>query len=208
MKRNEINLMITSSIFISILLGIFYLWLNEDVLSFKTGFKSISFGLTAVTLFWGFYFNYGWKWPIIKKMFYRPNINGTWVGELESDWKDKNGNQIPNKKIFVVIRQNFLRVNFSTFTDNFIGKSYSETFALNKTRGIKNVAYLYRKETSVKGDNLNNEGATELRLIESRPNRLEGKYWSNIKTNGTLKFTFLSKKTVDSYEDGLNLEQK
>ena len=51
-------------------------------------------------------------------------------------------------------------------------------------------------------------GATELRLIESNPNRFEGKYWSNIKTNGTLKLKFLSKKIVDSYEDGLNLEQK
>ena len=112
MKRNEINLMITSSIFISILFAIIYLWLNEDVLSFKTGFKSISFGITAITFFWGLYFKYGWKWPILKKMFYRPNIIGTWVGELESDWKDNNGNQIPNKKIFVVIRQNFLRVKF------------------------------------------------------------------------------------------------
>jgi len=208
MKRSELNVVIIISIFFSIIIGIGYLWLNNDGVNIKTGFKAISFGITCITLFWTFYINYGWKWPVLKKLFYRPNISGTWSGEIVSDWKNEAGETVKPKSIFVVIRQSFLRINCTTYTDTFIGKSYSETFSLNKIRGIKNVVYLYRKETSYKGDNINNEGATELRLIESEVNRLEGKYWSNTKTNGTIKLIFIAKNHVDSYEKNQSLVSK
>jgi hypothetical protein len=205
MKKNELNIIVTISIFSAIIIGIMYLWLISPILDVKNGFRAISSGVTFVTFFWGLYFKWGWKMFGLKSLFYRPNLNGTWAGEIISDWVDKNGKIIKPKTIFIVVRQNFLTVNITTFTDNFIGKSYSETLTLNKFRGVKNLAYLYRKETSYSGDNKNNEGATELRLIESDVMKLEGKYWSNIKTNGSLKLNFISEKKVDSYEDALKL---
>jgi hypothetical protein len=92
-----------------------------------------------------------------------------------------------------------LRIHFTTFTDNFVGHSYSETFYLNKDRGLKNVAYLFRKDTSQNNDEILQEGATELRLIIAADKKLEGKYWSNRKTNGTIKVQFISDSHVDSF---------
>jgi hypothetical protein len=44
-----------------------------------------------------------------------------------------------------------------------------------------------------------------LRFIESNPKKLEGKYWSNQKTNGKIAVSFISKKIVDSFNDAKSL---
>jgi hypothetical protein len=205
MEKNEINIVIRVSILLACVLAFLYLLINKMDIDFANSFKALSASATLIILFWGLYFEWGWRLPMLKKLFYRPNLNGTWAGELISDWKDENGKNVEPIKFFIVIRQNFLRINFTTFTDNYIGKSYSEKLILDKERGVKNVAYLYRKETSQISD-CNNEGASELRVIESDTLKLKGKYWSSIKTNGEIEVSFLVKKYFDSYEDIANFK--
>ena len=116
-------------------------------------------------------------------------------------YKDENGNSIPPIDFYIVIRQSFIRIHFTTLTKDFVGLSYAETFTLDKDTGLKSIAYLYRKDTSQLDDNTLREGATELRLILSKDEkRLEGKYWSNIKTQGSISVSFLNFKQVDSYD--------
>jgi hypothetical protein len=205
MEKNEINIIIRVSILLACILAFLYLILNQMEINFINAFKAFSAGATLIIVYWGFYFKWGWKYPILKKIFYRPNLNGTWTGELITDWKKENGESIGPIHFFIVIRQNFLRINFTTFTVNYIGKSYSEKLTLDKERGVKNVAYLYRKETSLTSES-NNEGASELRVIESDVLKLKGKYWSSIKTNGEIEVNFLVKKHFDSYEDIINFK--
>jgi hypothetical protein len=206
MKKDDLKIIVSISIGMALLLAIIYLTYNKLDLNFKNGFRAISLSLTVTTLFWTFYISWGWKWPLLNKIFYRPNLNGTWKGKLISDWTDKEGNSREPIDFFIVIRQSFLRIHFTTFTDNFVGISYSETFYLKKDRGIKNVAFLFRKDTSQNNDEFLQEGATELRLIEAVEKKLEGKYWSNRKTNGTIKVKFLKNIHVDSFEEANNLK--
>jgi len=206
MKKEELKIIVSISIGLALILAILYLTYNELELNLENGIRSISLGITATTLFWTFYFSFGWKLPLLNKIFYRPNLNGTWYGTLISDWEDENGNIIDPKDFFIVIRQSFLRIHFTTFTDNFVGISYSETFSLSKERGIKNVAYLFRKDTSQNNNEILQEGATELRLIEALERKLEGKYWSNRKTNGTIKVKFINSIHVDSFEEAIKLK--
>lgn len=205
MKKDELKLLITISITISAILGVIYIVVLKKELNLKEGFRAVSFGITATTLFWTFHFSYGWKIWGLKKIFYRPDLNGTWSGILKSDYIDENGKTCDDIDFFIVIRQSFLRIHFTTFTNSFIGTSYSETISLKKETGLKNVSYLYRKETSQDDDDFLQEGATELRLIDSTTRKLEGKYWSNRKTNGKIDVKFISKKIVDSFSDAKSL---
>jgi len=205
MKKSELKIIISISIGMSLLISLIYLVVNGNILDFKNILRAISIGISISTLFWGFYFSSGWKWPILKYIFYRPNLNGTWEGKLVSDWKDEEGKELGPIDFYIIIRQSFLRIHFTTFTSKFVGISYSETLYLNKDRGLKNIAYLYRKDTTQKNDEILQEGATELRLIESTDWVLEGKYWSNIKTNGIIKVTQISKNHVDSFEEAKKL---
>lgn len=205
MKKEELKLIVSISIALATILGVSYILILNKSFDFSNGFRAISFGITCTTFFWTFYFSIGWKIWGLDKVFYRPNLSGTWAGVLKSDWKDKNGNGVGDIEFYIVIRQSFLRIHFTTFTDSFIGTSYSETLSLKKETGLKNAAYLYRKETSQDENEVLQEGATELRLIESIPKKLEGKYWSNQKTNGKIAVSFISKNIVDSFNDAKNL---
>lgn len=206
MKKDELKLIVTISIAIATVIGLAYVMILNKPLYISNGIRAISFGITCTTFFWAFYFSYGWKLWAFKKIFYRPNLNGTWCGILKSDWKNKSGEKIGDIEFYIVIRQSFLRIHFTTFTNSFIGTSYSETLSLKKEIGLKNVAYLYRKETSLDDNEFLQEGATELRLINSNPRKLEGKYWSNQKTNGKIEVSFISKKIVDSFNDAKSLK--
>lgn len=205
-EKKELELIVTISIAIAIILGVAYIVALDKTFNIKDGVRAVSFGISATTLFWTFYFSYGWKTWGLKKIFYRPNLNGTWAGILKSDWKDENGNSPNDIEFYIVIRQSFLRIHFTTFTNSFIGISYSETLSLEKEIGLKNVAYLYRKDTSQYDDKLLQEGATELRIIDSNERKLVGKYWSNRKTNGKIEVSFLSKQKVDSFADAKNMK--
>jgi len=201
MKKDELKLIVTISIAIATVIGVAYIIALNKEFNVSNGLRAISFGITTTTFFWAFYFSYGWKSWAFNKIFYRPNLSGTWSGILKSDWKNENGEKIGDIEFFIVVRQSFLRIHFTTFTNSFIGTSYSETLSLKKETGLKNVAYLYRKETSQDDDEFLQEGATELRLINSNPRKLEGKYWSNQKTNGKIEVCFISKEVVDSFND-------
>lgn len=206
MKKEELKLIITISVSMAILLGVAILVLQDQLINISNGLRAISFGITGTTMFWTMYFSFGWKLWGFRKLFYRPNLNGTWAGILKSDWKKANGQPIDDIEFYMVIRQSFLRIHFTTFTNSFIGTSYSETLSLKKEIGLKNVAYLYRKETSQEDDEFLQEGATELRLIEAKTKKLEGKYWSNRKTNGKISVSFISKERADSFQDAQELK--
>jgi hypothetical protein len=137
-------------------------------------------------------------------LLYRPDIRGTWGGSLKSNWTGPNG-KIPPKRFFIIVHQNFLNISFTTFTDNFIGISYSENILFDENRDRQRVVYLYMKDTSDGGTQERNEGVAELRIIRSGKYRMEGKYWTNINTKGTIAVEWLSSEFIDSYSDGLKL---
>jgi hypothetical protein len=172
--------------------------------SFIQLYKPFSTGITFSTLFWLLYVSHGWKWPFLKYIFYRPNLNGLWVGIIESDYVNESGESSKPKNIAIVIRQDFLRVHFTTLTDLAVSVSYSEKFCVNKDEGLKNVSYLFRKDTSQSIAQNPQEGATELRLYESKTEkRLIGKYFSNAKTNGNINVVYKNNLHVDTYSEAM-----
>ena len=106
------------------------------------------------------------------------------------------------------MRQTLLEIHFTTFTNQFVARSYAETFIVDKERGIKQIAYLYRQDNTCIDDENNRAGATELRLVENSTLKMLGQYWSNSKTNGEIEITRISKQHVDSFNEGMELEDK
>ncbi|WP_373514049.1 hypothetical protein [Persicitalea sp.] len=208
MKKEELDSLIKISAYSAILLTLLLLLLNDSIEELSTIFRAVTTSVSIVVLFWGLYFKWLWKYCPFKYLLYRPNISGTWKGILASDWKDKNGLLIQPKIFFIVIRQNFLDTNITTFTDNFIGVSYAENLLLNDARGEKKLTYLYRKDTADVGIQESNEGACELRINERQPMNMEGRYWSNIKTKGIIKVIKLSDDIIISFQEGLTLTEK
>lgn len=201
MKKEELYNIARVSISIASVIAILYLSVSGKP-TLKEILRGVSFGVTTATTFWLLYNNWLWKFIPFNKLINRPNLNGTWKGVLVSDWKNDNGEGVPPKEIFIVIRQNFLNLHITSFTDNFMGVSYVESLLIDKEKGVKKVIYIYKKETSDLGKQESNEGTCELRIIQN-DKRLEGKYWTNIKTNGVLKLEKLLDSHIETYSEGV-----
>lgn len=90
--------------------------------------------LSIVVLFWGFYFSIGWKWPIIKHIVFKENLNGTWFGTYTSK-NPISGDEFEGE-IAIVIRQSFLVINVKSFTSNYINLSYGEALKYDNKSNI------------------------------------------------------------------------
>lgn len=209
LKKEELKNIVSITIAIAAVISLLYIFIQDAKMTLTNFGRAVSFGISITTLFWTFYFTTGWKWNFTNWVFYRPNINGTWSGNLISDYIDEAGNKISPIEFYIVIRQSFIRIHFTTFTKDFVGVSYAETFSLDKDKGLKNVAFLYKKDSSQSNDEHLREGATELRLILSKnEKKLEGKYWSNTKTQGNINVNFITGDHVDSFENAKKLIKK
>ena len=135
---------------------------------------------------------WAWKWPIFRGwLVKRPDIDGVWKGEIQSDWIDpETGKGIPTIDCFVVVRQTASKLSIRLLTKESRSETVSsgievcgdDTFEItcayrNKPKSM----YRYRSEVHY--------GAMLLPADTARPKRLEGEYWTDRKTTGQMVLT-------------------
>jgi len=179
------------------------------ILYFIQGFEPISFsslkslfsGFTFIGLFWAIYFRWAWKWPYMRNILYKPNINGTWLGHFKSNWRDDNGNLQPQKKFVLVIRQTWLTLSIKAFTEIQKTNSHIESLIFDDSKGTKILAYLFSEKDNTSDGDLR-KGAAELDLAEGDDLKiLEGNFWTLAGTNGFVRVSCASsKEQVDSFQ--------
>lgn len=206
MSKEDFNNFIRVSIFGGVLLAILYLSFQEKEDDITIIVRAASFAWTILSIFWWLFLKWGWQYWPFTLLFYRPNLNGTWIGTLKSDYKEE-GIQIEPKPFCIVIRQTFLSIHIKTYTTTSSGASYVEALILDKEIGTRTLAYLYRQDSSRIRGNKSQLGGAELRMILSTINKLEGRYWTNSKTQGEVNLNFVSRKQVDSFNDAINLQE-
>ena len=158
-----------------------------DVYSFDS-LKAINLAITLSLIFWFFFFRWGWKWRCLKKLLYKPNVNGTWIGEFKSDWTDGNRNELTTGRFVMVIRQTWLSYSIRAYSKSQKTRSYAEVLKIDDTTGTKFFAYHYSQKRSSHGELDARQGAAELELSESDTSRiLEGDFWTYAGTAGYIK---------------------
>ena len=202
MNQTEVKIFATGSILIGAIVWIIpFLIKNFEVLSLDS-LKYINLGITLAGLFWFSYFKWAWKWDYIRKLLYRPNLNGTWLGEFESDWKNEHGQENPPKRFVLVIRQHWFSISVRAFTNIQKTESYVETLMLDDNKGTKLLAYLFSEKRSRTGEHGSRQGAAELDLLETEINKLlEGHFWTQAGTRGYIKVKQVSSSDyIESFE--------
>ncbi len=188
MNQTEVKVFVTGSIVIGAIVWFLSFWLNGFEVVSLDSLKYINLGITIAGLFWFSYFRWFWKWSYFRKLLYRPNLNGTWLGEFESDWKNPQGQENPPKKFVLVIRQHWFTMSVRAFTNFQKTESYAETMILDDIKGTKLLAYLFSEKRSGCGDHGSRQGAAELDLVEMEFNKLlEGHFWTYAGTRGYIK---------------------
>jgi hypothetical protein len=148
--------------------------------------KVVSIDLLVITIF----VKWGWKLKIFRGWLVPfPNINGTWVGFIYSDWKDPvTGKKTPPIPVMVTVNQSFFHISCVMRTSEMESYSYSEGFLIDTDRQIKKLAYSYTSKPRL---NLNersipHDGTAVFQIVEKPKQKLIGRYWTERLTKGEI----------------------
>ena len=137
----------------------------------------------------------GWLVPF-------PDLQGTWKGELQSTWKDANGQRIPSIPVTLVIRQSFSSVSCTVFTEESESYSAAAQITRDEENGAIRLDYNYanRPKATIRERSAIHDGAARLRVVTVPSFRLEGEYWTSRCTAGDIVLSFQGRELAESYQ--------
>jgi len=137
----------------------------------------------------------------------RPDVRGTWRGQLASHHEDPPGTRIaPDPEVYMVIRQTYWSVSANLITHE--SKSCSTTAVMEDDGcGQHQLVAVYRNtpRAAVRHRSEVHHGAFKLDVDGRPPARLEGFYWTDRNTMGELEFDRRSTGSVESYSAAQDL---
>ena len=144
-----------------------------------------------------------WRWsPLQGWLIKIPDLQGTWRGELKSDWinpeTQKGIDPIP---VVLVVRQTFYSIKCTLMTKE--STSYSTTADINIVPSGDDLYLTYnytnRPKAVIRDRSAIHDGASILKIIR-KPNKcLEGEYWTSRKTRGDINLIFESKNITEKF---------
>jgi len=142
--------------------------------------KVVSIDLLIIAVF----VKWGWKLKIFRGWLVPfPNLNGSWLGFIYSDWKNPDtGEKPPPIPVMLTVNQSFFHISCMMCTGEMESSSYSEGFLIDSDRQIKNIAYSYtsKPRLSLSDRSIPHDGTAVFKIIEKPKLKLVGRYWMRI----------------------------
>lgn len=157
----------------------------------------------------GVFDNWLWKSPWLTGWFTnRPILCGTWQVTLQTEWVDPNTGTTPGPiTCYMAVRQTFSTLSMRLMTS----ESASLLIAPNIVRsndGLFQVAGVYMNKPNLTQRGQSSEKRSEIHYgailldVQGRPaTSLEGHYWTDRRTMGTMHFRAKSKKVFESFDE-------
>jgi hypothetical protein len=166
--------------------------------------SALSVGYAAVPMVVfaaGIFVSYAWKLRIFQGWFVPfPNLNGTWKGELQSNWIDPTtGKGIAPIPAILSIKQTFTRISCVMRTGESKSHSFAAGFWLDEDEQIRRLVYSYenKPQATVTHRSKPHGGTMMFEIIGDPVTGLRGDYFTDRPTSGTVTLTFHSKKRLD-----------
>ncbi len=158
--------------------------------------------VTADLLLIGFFMKWGWRWKWLRGWLVPfPDLNGTWQGQIQTNWKDAQGKTPGPIPVILTVNQTFGRISCVMRTAEMESHSYVEGFCIDKERQIRQLCYSYasKPKASLRDRSTPHDGTILLNIIGKPVKKLEGEYWTQRQTIGTITLTFLTKNLLDEF---------
>lgn len=171
-----------------------------DMRSFFQFMRPIPKVVTADLILIGFFMKWGWRLKFLQGWLVPfPNLNGTWQGSLQTNWKDKDGSTSGPIPVILTIKQSFGHLSCVMRTAEMESRSYLEGFYIDKERQIRQLCYSYtsKPKVSLRDRSTPHDGTILFSIIGAPVNKLSGEYWTQRQTNGSVLLTFRTKKLLD-----------
>jgi hypothetical protein len=194
-------------VFLTVFLLVLILYLQGQSI-IKPSVHAFSWIVTVVSLAIFTWEKWIWHWKIFYFLSNRPDLRGTWKGEVKSLWIDPNTNQPPGTvEVYVVIRQNYSSLDVRLFSTESSSASLSADIVTDG-ESVHSVAVTYLNTPTIShlphspihhgGMLLNIRGG---RLVR----QLDGKYWTDRKSIGEISLKEYSPQTADGFDHARGL---
>lgn len=178
---------------------------SASVFSLDT-ISQIPSAVTYAGIFYLIFSKFLWKLRIFHPWLVPyPNLQGTWVGSLNSTWKnEKTGKQLDPIPIQICIHQDFENIHITMFTKESESLSQAAKF-ITETDGTMQIKFTYtnKPKATVRDRSEIHEGAASLKVTEIPHFSLVGDYWTSRRTTGDIEVKKKSRKLIDFYADDL-----
>ncbi|WP_434707125.1 hypothetical protein J3P75_14140 [Pseudomonas sp. R1-1] len=166
--------------------------------------KVVSIDLLVIAVF----IKWGWRLKIFRGWLVPfPNLSGSWVGYIYSDWKNPETGEKPAPiPVMLTVNQSFFHISCMMRTGEMESSSYSEGFLIDPDRQIKSVSYIFtsKPRLSLNERSIPHDGAAVFQIIEKPKQKLVGRYWTERLTKGEIVLQFHSKDILDELPEDLN----
>lgn len=145
-----------------------------------------------------------WAWPIINGLLIkRPDLRGTWKVTFSSSWINPDtGEGAGEFKAFIVIRQTLTSLSFRMVTPESSSQLVSHGFEQHDD-GLVRLQGTYRNEPKIELQSTRSKvhyGSFLLHIHGSPPSSLEGHYWTDRRSNGSMFLSDRRKELCDTYQ--------
>lgn len=165
--------------------------------------KVVSIDVLVVALF----VKWGWKLKMFRGWLVPfPNLNGTWVGFIYSDWiNPATGEKPPPIPVMLTVNQSFFHASCVMRTSEMESLSYSEGFLIDADRQVKQLAYSYtsKPRLSLNERSIPHDGTAVFQIIEKPKSKLHGRYWTERLTKGEINLEYHTNELLEELPDSL-----
>ena len=137
-----------------------------------------------------------WSWPGVNAVWHRPDLRGTWKGEIKSTFAEATA----PIEAYLSIHETYSSLTVRLLTTESRSKTTIASVATDED-GTDTIVAIYRSEShlSQREKNPMHDGAFSLRL--DGKDAVCGKYWTDRGTQGEMTFRRVSKKRAASFAD-------
>jgi len=157
----------------------------------------------------GLFVKWGWKSKYFKGWLVPfPDLNGTWQGIIQTNWKNPETGEIPGPiPVVLTIKQTFAHISCVMRTAEMTSYSFAEEFKLDKDRQIKQLVYTYSSKPLlyVADRSAPHDGTITFDIIGDPVEKLKGQYWTARKSTGEITLTFREEKLLDEMPNDLGV---
>lgn len=149
-----------------------------------------------------------WRWKHLQGWLIPfPDLNGTWQGHIQTNWKGAEGNTPNPIPAILTIKQRFGRMSCVMRTAEMESHSYLEGFCIDKDSQVRRLCYSYtsRPKTALRDRSTPHDGTMLFNIIGKPVHKLklEGEYWTQRQTSGTVTLTFRTRDLFDEIPSDL-----
>jgi hypothetical protein len=171
-----------------------------DLRNFLDVLRLVPFVATADGIAYFVFTAWLWRWKRLQGWLIPfPDLNGTWHGNIQTNWEDSDGKTPGPIPTILSIKQSFGRMSCVMRTGEMESHSYLEGFCIDKDAQVRRLCYSYtsRPKATLRERSTPHDGTILFNIIGQPIRKLEGEYWTQRQTTGTVTLTFRTKKLLD-----------